>query len=154
LTPLLAAWTDRSERIVQLEESVQKGELLLDRQTVIRDRWKAMNRQMLPTAPSAAENELLKAFDRWIQGSGISVTSIKPQWRTIEERYLGLECRADGFGDIDALAKFIHQLESDPMALRVDYLEIASRDDAGVRLNFGLQVTGLLLNQTQTTTQP
>jgi hypothetical protein len=87
---------------------------------------------------------LLEAFQRWSDKSNISVSSIQPQWKR-EEDHSALECRANASGRVDALAKFIYELEKDPMALRIESLEITSRDESGQTLSLGLQVSGLVL---------
>jgi hypothetical protein len=38
-------------------------------------------------------------------------------------------------------------VEKDPLALKVETIEITSRDDNGQQLALALQVSGLLLNQ-------
>ena len=48
------------------------------RQQVIADRWNAMRTNTLSADVSIAENQLLRALDRWSQESGISVTSRSP----------------------------------------------------------------------------
>ncbi len=149
LTPLAATWKERSTRITALEQSVNQGSLLLDRENAIRDRWESMRTNTLPSDISAAENKLLRAFERWAADSRISITSIKPQWKRGSEEHWSLECRADAFGGIEALTRFLYNVEKDPLALKVEALEITARDNSGQQLALGLQVSGLLLNPSQ-----
>jgi hypothetical protein len=60
-----------------------------------------------------------------------------------------LECRASATGDIQSLSKFIYDAEKDPLAVKVESVEITSRDNNGQQLSLVLQVSGLVLNQTQ-----
>lgn len=145
-TPLIKGWKERSERIAELKKQVAQGEVLIQRGEQIRNRWDGMRTNTLPDDVSLAENELLKAFERWSQDSRISVSSIKPQWRRTSEDYMTLECRADAFGSMQALAHFLYEVDKDPLALRVESVEIMSRDENGQQLGLGLQVSGLLLN--------
>jgi Tfp pilus assembly protein PilN len=147
LAPLTKSWTDRSKRIAELRKSIHQGNQLLEREQTIRSRWQSMRTNTLPENTSAAEHEVLKAFDRWSQDSGISVSSIRPQWRQRGEDYQTLECRADAFGSIQAVTRFLYNLERDPLALKVDSLEITARDNEGRQLAVGLQVSGLLLRR-------
>lgn len=145
-SPLSRAWKTRSERILALTQSADKGALLVEREQAIRERWNQMRTHTLPHNASAAENEVLKAFDRWSQDSHISITSIKPQWRSSGEDFVTLECRAIGFGSIQAVTRFLYELEKDPLALKVDVVEIGARDKNGDQLTLGLQVSGLMLS--------
>jgi len=145
LTPLTARWKERSRQITELTKRVNQGSLILAREQTIRDRWDQMRTNTLPEEVSAAENEVLRAFERWSQESRISISSIKPQWKRAGDDYMTLECRADAFGSIQALTRFLYEVEKDPLALRVEAVEITSRDNDGQQLGLGLQVSGLLL---------
>ena len=149
ISPLTRSWEARTARIRELRKSVSQGELLQQRERVIRDRWDSMRTNTLPDNVSAAENEVFKAFDRWSQASQISISSIKPQWKRNEDDYMTLECRADAFGNMSALTRFLYEVEKDPLALRVESMEITSRDNDGQQLSLALQVSGLLLNPQQ-----
>lgn len=147
LGPLLGFWKDRSADLAQLRKDVNEGAVLVDRETVLRKRWEQMQTHTFTNEASGAENEMLKAFDRWSRDSHISVTSIKPQWRRADEDYLTLDCRVDASGGLDGLTRFLYEIEKDPLALKVDIIEITSRDEHGSQLSLGLQVSGLLLSQ-------
>jgi hypothetical protein len=146
LTPLTNSWKERTKRITELTKSVNQGSLLLAREENIRSRWDQMRTNTLPTSVSGAENEVLKGFERWSQDSHISISSIKPQWKRGGDDYRTLECRADAFGSIQALTRFLYDLEKDPLALKVEAVEITARDNDGQQLTLGLQVSGLQLN--------
>lgn len=146
LSPLTANWKARAGRIRELTKQVNQGSVLLLREQSIRGRWDSMRTNTLPSETSIAENELLKAFERWSQDSRISITSIKPQWKRDADDYMTLECRADAFGSMATLTRFLYEVEKDPLALKVEVVEISSRDNDGQQLTLGLQVSGLLLH--------
>jgi len=99
----------------------------------------------LPENISMAESEVLQAFEHWSQISQINIANFKPQWKETDENYITLECRADAFGSIDALTRFLYNVERDPLALRIEAVEIAARDNNGAQLSLGLQVSGVTL---------
>ena len=45
-----------------------------------------------------------------------------------------------------ALTRFLYSVEKDSLAMKVDSVEIVSRDNDGQQLTLGLQVSGLVLN--------
>ena len=57
-----------------------------------------------------------------------------------------VECRADAFGSLQAITRFLYEIERDPLALKIESVEINARDRAGQQLSLGLQVSGLRLN--------
>jgi len=146
ITPLEDAWKARTARIVELRKAVTQGAQLRDRERNIRDRWNSVHTNTLPENISAAENEMLRAFDRWSQESRISIASIKPQWKQADDDYMTVECRADAVGSLQAITRFLYEIEKDPLALKIESVEINARDRTGQQLSLGLQVSGLRLN--------
>ena len=91
---------------------------------------------------------MLRSFDRWSDASRVSITSVKPQWKHDADDYVTLECRVDAAGSMATVARFLYEIEKDPLALRVEAVEISARDNDGQQLTLGLQLSGLLLNPT------
>ena len=147
LQPLTRSWKARAARIVELRKSVNQGAQLLEREQSIRSRWESMRTNTLPSKTSVAENQVRKAFDRWSQESQISITSIKSQGKRNADDYMTLECHVDGFGNLSTITRFLYNIENDPMALRVESVEISARDNDGQQLGLSLQVSGLLRSQ-------
>lgn len=146
LDPLTASWKARSARITELRNSIEKGTSLLERDRSIRSRWEAMRTNTLPNVASVAEAQFFRASARWERDSQISITSTKPQWKRNNDDYMTYECRFDATGDLQALTRFLYAVEKDPMAVKVDAVEIAARDNNGQQFTLGLLVSGLLLN--------
>ena len=105
-----------------------------------------MRTNTLPSNLSVAESKVLKAFDRWSQESRISISSKKLEWKRAGDDYMTLECRADALGSMSALTRFLYEVEKDPLALRIETVDIMSRDNNGQQLSLALQLSGLLLN--------
>lgn len=152
-TPLVQSWKTRTQRLAQLKQNVIQGRALLERESALRARWDAMRTNTLPTDVSAAENRVLTGFDRWSRDSRVTITSIRPQWKRGASDFATLECRVEAAGNLAALTRFLYELERDPLALKVEALELTARDDNGEQLTLGLQVSGLLLNPPPATTR-
>jgi hypothetical protein len=56
------------------------------------------------------------------------------------------ECRVDATGDLGKLSRFLYSVERDPMALKLELVELGARDKEGQQLSLGLQLSGLVLN--------
>lgn len=149
LTPLTKSWQARAKRITELRKQVDDGEKLLKRADALQSRWAQMQKNALPNNNSAAEQQVLTAFDKWSQDARISVNSITPQWKRDRDDLVTLECRVDAAGTVGTLAKFLYNVEHDPMALKIESVEISTRDKDGQNISLGLQVSGLVLNGTE-----
>jgi Tfp pilus assembly protein PilO len=152
-TPLGHFWSARSDELGKLRKDVAAGKQLINREQGLRGHWAQMNSNTLPASPAMAEQKVFKAFEKWSQDSRLSVTSIMPQWKRDSDEYSTLQCRVEAAGDLTAVTKFLYDLEKDPMALRLENLEISSRDNEGMQLALGLQVSGLVLTQNQPQTR-
>ncbi len=145
LTPLTQAWKARAVQIAELKKSVTSGSKLLEREKAVRDHWQGMRTNTLPNEISVAERLVIGGFDRWSRDSGVSISAIKPQWKRVSDDYSTLECRADASGSLTSLARFIYQVEKDPLAIKVEGVDISTRDNTGQQLTLNLTVSGLVL---------
>lgn len=145
LTPLAKSWKARSEQITKLRTQLAEAQALVRREPVLRERWAEMRRNTFPNNASQAEQQVLKAFDSWARQSQASLLSISPQWKHDTDDYMTLECRVEAAGNLGTISRFLYELEKDPMALRLQAVEVSSRDNDGQQLALGLQVSGLVL---------
>jgi hypothetical protein len=145
LSPLVKLWKQRSQKIVEVKRSLDKGHTLLARESSLREQWKEMKRLSLPAEVSVAEYRVLESQSRWSQQSRLSVTSLKPRWTQDEPDHKKMDCRAATQGRIEAVTRFLYELERDPLALRVEEIKMAARDDSGRDLTLDVRYTGLLL---------
>jgi hypothetical protein len=149
-SPLTNLWKSRSKQIAELKIQVNRGTSLMHRDRALRERWDSMRTNALPADRSAAEQQVLHGFDKWAQDSRVTITAVNPQWRDSDD-YSTLQCRVEGTGSLEGMRRFVYELEKDPMALRLESIELSSRDAEGQQLSIGLQVSGLVLG---TTTKP
>jgi hypothetical protein len=146
ITPLTKGWQSRRSEIARLQKNVTEGRGMMERAARTRSLWAEMQSQALPKDPARAEQDLISAFDRWGRATNVELGSIKPQWkRGTTNRFSQLECRVDATGSLATLSRFLYEVEKSPLALRVDSVELTSRDDAGQKLTLGLLVSGLRL---------
>ena len=143
--PVWNLWKARSAQIAKLRKQVDDANHLIRRESSLNARWEQMKTNTLPTNESQAEQIVLKAVDRWSQKSGVSITSISPQWKHDADEYMTLECRVDATGNMGTVKDFLYSIEKDPLALKLQMVEISTRDPEGQLLNLGLQISGLVL---------
>jgi Tfp pilus assembly protein PilO len=140
-------WKERSTRIEELESSLQDGKLMVDREERIRKRWQEMRQRALPTDRSEAESLVLNSISNWAQKSHLAVKSYKPKWskQRDESDYALLEFSASAQGRLEQIARFLYELESDQLAIRIDKIDITARDNTGSSLSLNVNCSGLLL---------
>lgn len=144
-SPLLKLYKKRSERIADLEQKLTEGRALVDREEMMKARWEDMKQESLPTAQSVAENEVLQSMSRWSRDSRLGIDSRKPRWVEDEEDHKKLEFRVTAQGSMASVARFLYEIDRDPLALSVEDVDIVARDDGGRNLTLSVRFTGLLL---------
>jgi hypothetical protein len=148
VSPLIDSWKARSERISDLKKRITQGSVLVDREDVIRGHWEEMRTNTLPATTSLAAEEFYKTFSRCAKDGGINVVSYRPQWKQNGDdnaSYMTYECSVDATGNLDTMARFIYEIEKEPMAMKIDNLEIITHDNNGQQLSLNLQISGLQL---------
>jgi Tfp pilus assembly protein PilO len=139
------AWVARSKQIAELTRNINEGKLLQKRETSLRNHWDDMRRNTLPTDTSSAEQQIWSAFDRWVQDSHVAISAVTPQWKRDSEDYETYECRVEATGNINSLTVFLYDIEKDAMALKLESLEMGTKDKEGQQLTMNLVVSALAL---------
>jgi len=145
IEPLISWWKSRAATVATLRTQVHDGRLLIQREASLRSRWDGMRTNTLPANTSLAEQQVYEAFYNWERESGADLTGIMPQWKNDSDDYLTLNCRVEAAGDLDTLTRFLYDIEKGPMALKLDSLELGTRDNNGRQFTLGLQISGLAL---------
>ncbi|HOE95007.1 MAG TPA: GspMb/PilO family protein [Candidatus Sumerlaeota bacterium] len=143
LTPQLAAWRSRAQRIEQLERDLANGEYLIEREEAIEEQWAEAMDWALPADRAQAEAELLQALNRWAGDAALRLSDLKPRWREDEQLGEQLEVRLNAQGDLEDISRFLYALETSPLSLRVEGVELRARDDRGREITLDLRISGL-----------
>lgn len=156
--PLKASWQARAKRIQTLKENVITDNALLRRKTEILARWDRMKNNVLPVNSSLAGSAILKDKDRWAQQSGISLDEFSPQLKQDTDPdstnvISSWECRADASGSMRSVLSFLWAVESDPMGLQLEDVEISSKDNYGEEMALGVTMSALVLDNGEGQTQ-
>ena len=131
ITPLWHLWQARNARIAELREDVRDGRALLSRADVLEARWQDMVQRGLPKDRPAAEERMLTSLNRWTRESRVAIKSLKLPWRQSDSGTPRLEVTATAEGSMESIARFLYQLEIDPLATRLVSVEVSTRDNRG-----------------------
>jgi hypothetical protein len=145
ITPLTQSWHNRSDHIRDLQKKISEGAMLIRRQATVRDRWDYMRTNALASTATLAEGQMFTAFDRWVNQSAVTEGSFRPQLHETDDGYSTIDCKADVSGNIDTVLSFLKKMEKDPLAIKIEALELTSKDDTGRQLTLSMDLSGLLL---------
>jgi len=156
IDPVTQAYKDRQAAIQKLKEQIDHGVSILGNKSAIESKWNTMRTNTLPDNSTLAENRLFSSFLGWEQSAGVTVVRQQPTMSDPPDQdapYKNEEFHVDMTGSLDQLFNFLYKMESSPLGLKVDSVELTSRDDSGRQLALGLTVSGLILLQ-QTNSVP
>ncbi len=143
LTPALAAWRGRADEVQRLRLAIAQGSETVAAESDWR-RWRdEASGRLLPAVPGDAESVLLGKVDTWARDAGFTVSSLRPRWKEGAARTRLLELQVAGTGAPAAVSGFLYQLETCPLALAVEQLEIVPRSPDGNELALDLRLSGL-----------
>jgi hypothetical protein len=147
IAPMTNLWQERSARIQELTDDMAKNSGLVDREDSLKARWEDMRKRALPTRVSDAENAVFQGVNEWTSDSSLVVTALKPRWTRMDRDKQTLEIQLEGSGNIEAVTRFVYDLEGSPLPLRIEDKGITSQDEKGGRLNLSLRFTGLVIEE-------
>lgn len=145
VTPITNAWSGRQTEIAKLRKDLAEAKTLRVRETGIRRYWRDISERSLTNDTSGAEQQMVQAINRWADASGVVVTLINPTWKHDSDDYATYECHIDATGDLPKLSRFLFNAEQEPLALKLQAVNLSARDKEGKQLALGLQVSGLIL---------
>ena len=148
INPLTTSWKERREEIAKLTEQIAAGNSTIKAATDIESKWDHMRTNTLPDNSTLAESKLFTAFQGWEQASQITADSHRPTMMEPDEQDSGFkneEFKVEAHGSLSQIFNFLYNVESSPMGLKVNSIELNSRDDQGRVLAVGLTVSGLIL---------
>jgi hypothetical protein len=148
-TPLIKAWQSRSGQIETLRKRVAEKKFLLQREQGIRRHWAEMSQHSLTNDFSAADQQVVQAIDGWAQSTGVVIASITPQWKHETDDYSTYHCRVDATGNISPLSHVLYKVEREPLALKLESVELSAHDKEGRQLSLALIISGLVLTPSQ-----
>lgn len=153
-TPIYDYWEARQKKIADLRKTIAEGKMMIRRGDSIEQRWNHMFVNTLSVNPTMAENQLFKAFSGWATASGAVLVGQKPESKDSDDPdYKNEEVRVDVTGNVQQIEQFLYAAESSPLGLKVEELELNSKDDFGNQFALGLTVSGLIINSTTNSTQ-
>ena len=113
----------------------------------VEEEWRTYIESNLNSDNSIAEDAVLRAIENWRGDSGILLTSFKPQWQNHDDRYRTWNVRLVAEGTMREAVEFVHAIESDELPLKIEQLELASREKTGKLVSVSVRFTGLQLGE-------
>jgi hypothetical protein len=147
VSPLSRSWSARQDKIKELRTAIIDGTNLMANAKSITNQWNHMRTNTLNPNETGTQGQLFRAFQVWAQTNGVILVGQRAQRKDSDDpAYENEEWHADVTGDLTQIFHFLGSVETSPLGLKVDSVELSSRDERGLQLALGLTVSGLILN--------
>ena len=145
LTPYLARRAQLTAAKLSILGELDGAQILFARKTQLSPKWEEMLNSGLKTDAAAAESAVLNALRDWSQESGLALSTLKPE-RSIQRAELSeLTFQAAGVGTMSAVSRFLWRVESSPLPVRVNDLQLGARREGTDDLTLQVRVSALCL---------
>ncbi len=147
-SPLYDRWKSNSEQIEQLVMQIDKAEKTIQLKKSVHAELLRMRKMALPKERSKAESQLLSQLADWSGSSGFQTDTTKPTYlsKRVEgyESFPTIELKTSGKGDMEQIVRFLHTLETAPVAVAIESLKITARDEDLDNLTLSITISGPL----------
>lgn len=147
VSPLLAARSDASVRVTELQDELDRARRTFENSRRVNRRWAEMSRGQLHQNASQAESAMLNGVRDWAQSSRLILTSLKPERTEKQRDFTRITFRATGYGTMEQVARFLHQVQMARVPVRVTDVQISSRKEGTDDLSINVGVATIHLNE-------
>ena len=143
ITPLLdsgAALEAEGQRLVgELENAAR----LFERRRSMARKWQEMTAGGLAADPSDAEGRVLHAVRDWAEEAALALSSVKPERNEREDGVGEIVVLASGTGTMRSVARFLWQVETTTLPMRIRELQLGSLKEGADDLSLQLKLSTL-----------
>lgn len=140
LSPVLEARERIQAETQRLTAEMEEATSLFKRGKLVVRRWRDMTEKGLTEDPAEAESQVLHAVRNWSEETGLALSSVKPERLNQGDGVRQITFRAAGTGTMRAVGRFLWQMETADIPLRIHELQLGSRtegrDDLSLQLRF------------------
>ena len=141
VSPFLERRDNEAASLESLTTKVDSSQRLLLREQTIHESWSQMQAQGLGDSAPTAENRLIQAFQKWSDDAGLkNVTTVpaRPRLRTALQQ---VTLQVTAAGPLNAITKFLWNVESAPIPVRVQQLTLNTRKEGADDLTLSVTLS-------------
>jgi len=147
--PLATGFVNKGYRIYQLTQRYNSlDEMENEIANLKKNNEVLLNQSQITSSMSEESNKLsniMNLLNTKLKENKLLAVSIKPQEETQEKDFVILPFELELYGNYHSFGRFLNDLESSTIPLRITDFEINSRDNISVNLDFKLKLSAYLL---------
>ncbi len=144
LTPALKRLQQVENRKQELLAQINEAQNLFERRRLMERKWKAMLSDGLQN-DAEVESRIVRALDKWSQATRLTLTSVKPERLASDKGLKEITFVVAGRGRLEAVARFLWQVETAELPVKIKDLQLGSASEVGDSLSLQLRLSALYL---------
>jgi hypothetical protein len=148
ITPVLKRFRETANRKQELLAQVNEARSLFERRRLLERKWKTMLSDGLQNEADA-ESRIMRALDKWKQDTRMTLSSVKPERLASAKGLKEMTFVVAGRGPLDAVARFLWQVETAELPIKVKDMQLGSTNEAGDSMSLQLRLSALYLGTAQ-----
>jgi len=145
IKPILESGAALEAEEARLVQELEDAGWLFERRRLIAHRWQEQTAGGLASDPAEAESRLLHAMRDWAEEGRLALSSLKPERSPQDGTMREITVLASGTGSMRAVARFLWQVETSSLPLRVVELQLGARKEGTDELSVQLKASTLYL---------
>ncbi|MBN1805914.1 MAG: hypothetical protein JW837_11745 [Sedimentisphaerales bacterium] len=148
--------SERREEIkaqkLELQTKLENAQTLFSRRRVMEKKWKTLLSDGLQN-DTETESKIARALDEWSNEAILTLSSVKPERVASDKGLKEMTFVVAGTGTLEAVSRFLWQIETAPMPIKVKDMQIGSTNETGQSMSLQLRLSALCLDSEQRKTQ-
>jgi hypothetical protein len=128
----------------ELLAQINEAQSLFERRRLAERKWQGALSDELRTDASA-ESRVARALDEWSGSARLTLTSVRPERMTGEKGLKEIVFAVAGSGSLDAVTRFLYQVETAKLPVKVKSMTLGSGSESGDNISLQLVLSALYL---------
>jgi Tfp pilus assembly protein PilO len=133
---------------LELQTELENAQILFSRRRIMERKWKTLMSDGLQS-DTETESKIGRALDEWSKEAMLTTSSVKPDRVASDKGLKETTFVVAGSGTLEAVSRFLWQIETAPMPIKVKDIQIGSTNETGQSMSLQLRLSALCLGSEQ-----
>jgi len=144
LEPISTQREEVKARKLELKTELDNAQVLFTRQRIMKRKWETMLSDGLRN-DTEAESRIARALNGWSEEARLALSSVKPERVASDKGLKEMTFVVAGTGTLDAVARFLWQIETAPLPIKVMDMQLGSSNESGQSMSLQLRLSAICL---------
>jgi hypothetical protein len=145
LTPLFEKRAENKQLCQSLAAEVEQSISVMNRRKQLQVRWNQMRQEGLTSQASGTESLILRFLQESSKEAGLLLTSLQPEHSEAEKNFGKIDFFVSGSGDMRAVTRFMWQLETASMPLKIRSFQLGAGDENASQMSLQLTLSSIYI---------